>query len=159
AYDSMKSRVNDQIQKVFRPEFLNRLDDVIIFRHLTKENLKEVIDLELAKVRERLEERGLNLELTDAAKEFLIKKGTDLDYGARPLRRAIENRIEDPLSEELLRGTFQGMDTIVVDGIRNDEDKVIRLDFRPEKRQPDPPKEEPVAAGATDSETPKEKSS
>ncbi|MCB9920880.1 MAG: ATP-dependent Clp protease ATP-binding subunit [Planctomycetaceae bacterium] len=159
SYDSMKSRVNDQIQKVFRPEFLNRLDDVIIFRHLTKENLKEVIDLELAKVRERLEERGLNLELTDAAKEFLIKKGTDLDYGARPLRRAIENRIEDPLSEELLRGTFQGMDTIVVDGIRNDEDKVIRLDFRPEKRQPDPPKEEPVAAGATDSETPKEKSS
>ena len=90
SYDSMKTRVNDQIQKVFRPEFLNRLDDVIIFRHLTKENLKDVIDLELAKVRERLEERGLHLELTDAAKEFLIKKGTDLDYGARPLRRAIE---------------------------------------------------------------------
>ncbi|MCA9141241.1 MAG: ATP-dependent Clp protease ATP-binding subunit [Planctomycetales bacterium] len=158
SYDSMKGRVNDQIQKVFRPEFLNRLDDVIIFRHLTKENLKEVIDLELAKVRERLEDRGLHLELTDAAKEFLIKKGTDLDYGARPLRRAIENRIEDPLSEELLRGTFQGMDTIVVDGIRNDEDKVIRLDFRPEKRQADPPKEEAVAAGAGESETPEKKS-
>jgi ATP-dependent Clp protease ATP-binding subunit ClpC len=157
SYDSMKARVNDQVQKVFRPEFLNRLDDVIIFRHLTKENLKEVIDLELAKVRERLEERGLHLELTDAAKEFLIKKGTDLDYGARPLRRAIENRIEDPLSEELLRGTFQGMDTIVVDGIRNDEDKVIRLDFRPEKRQADPPKPVPVAAGAGDSATPEKK--
>lgn len=159
SYDSMKTRVNDQIQKVFRPEFLNRLDDVIIFRHLTKENLKEVIDLELAKVRERLEDRGLDLVLTDAAKEFLIKKGTDLDYGARPLRRAIENRIEDPLSEELLRGTFQGMDTIVVDGIRNDEDKVIRLDFRPEKRQPDPPKEEPVAAGAGESKAPPKKNS
>jgi ATP-dependent Clp protease ATP-binding subunit ClpC len=159
SYDSMKTRVNDQIQKVFRPEFLNRLDDVIIFRHLTKENLKEVIDLELAKVRERLEERGLHLELTEAAKEFLIKKGTDLDYGARPLRRAIENRIEDPLSEELLRGTFQGMDTIVVDGIKNDEDKVIRLDFRPEKRQADPPKEEPVAAGAGDSKATAKKTS
>jgi ATP-dependent Clp protease ATP-binding subunit ClpC len=157
SYDSMKARVNDQVQKVFRPEFLNRLDDVIIFRHLTKENLKEVIDLELAKVRSRLEERGLHLELTDAAKEFLIKKGTDLDYGARPLRRAIENRIEDPLSEELLRGTFQGMDTIVVDGIRNDEDKVIRLDFRPEKRQADPPKPVPVAAGAGDSATSEKK--
>ena len=159
SYESMKSRVNDQIQKVFRPEFLNRLDDVIIFRHLTKENLKQVIDLELAKVRERLEERGLHLELTDAAKEFLIKKGTDLDYGARPLRRAIENRIEDTLSEELLRGTFQGMDTIVVDGIRNDEDRVIRLDFRPEKRQPDPPKEEPVAASTGESEAAEEQSS
>ena len=159
SYDSMKIRVNDQIQKVFRPEFLNRLDDVIIFRHLTKENLKEVIDLELQKVRERLEDRGLHLELTDAAKEFLIKKGTDLDYGARPLRRAIENRIEDPLSEELLRGTFQGMDTIVVDGIRNDEDKVIRLDFRPEKRQADPPQEEPVAAGVGDSKAPPKKTS
>jgi len=157
SYDSMKARVNDQVQKVFRPEFLNRLDDVIIFRHLTKENLKEVIDLELAKVRSRLEERGLHLELTDAAKEFLIKKGTDLDYGARPLRRAIENRIEDPLSEELLRGTFQGMDTIVVDGIRNDEDKVIRLDFRPEKRQADPPKPVPVAAGGGDSATSEKK--
>ncbi len=157
SYESMKTRVNDSIQKVFRPEFLNRLDDVIIFRHLTKENLKEVIDLELAKVRERLEDRGLHLELTDAAKEFLIKKGTDLDYGARPLRRAIENRIEDPLSEELLRGTFQGMDTIVVDGIRNDEDKVIRLDFRPEKRQADPPKAVPVAAGAGESATPEKK--
>ncbi|MBC8355471.1 MAG: ATP-dependent Clp protease ATP-binding subunit [Planctomycetes bacterium] len=161
SYDSMKSRVNDQIQKVFRPEFLNRLDDVIIFRHLTKEDLKHVIDLELSKVRERLEERGLHLELTDAAKEFLIKKGTDLDYGARPLRRAIENRIEDTLSEELLRGTFQGMDTIVIDGIRNDEDKVIRLDFRPEKRQPDPPpkEEEPVAASTGDSEAAEEQSS
>jgi len=157
SYDSMKTRVNDQIQKVFRPEFLNRLDDVIIFRHLTKEDLKEVIDLELGKVRERLADRGLHLELTDAAKEFLIKKGTDLDYGARPLRRAIENRIEDPLSEELLRGTFQGMDTIVVDGIRNDEDKVIRLDFRPENRQPAPPKAEPVAAGVSDSKAPGEK--
>ena len=153
SYDSMKSRVNDEIQKVFRPEFLNRLDDVIIFRHLTKEDLKEVIDLELGKVRERLLERGLTLELRDDAKEFLIRKGTDLDYGARPLRRAIENRIEDTLSEELLKGTFQGMDTIVVDGVKNDEDKIIRLDFRPEKRQEDPPPaEEPVAAGASDAE-------
>ena len=119
-HESMKRRVMDQIQKVFRPEFLNRLDDTIIFRHLTKKDLKTVIDYELTKVKERLLERGYTLELTDAAKEFLIKEGSDLDYGARPLRRAIEQRIEDPLGEELLRGAFEGKDLINVVGIVED---------------------------------------
>ncbi|MEY3032210.1 MAG: hypothetical protein RLZZ622_685, partial [Planctomycetota bacterium] len=114
-YDSMKSRVSERIERVFRPEFLNRLDDVIVFHHLTIENLKQVIDIELAKVRERLLERGLQLELTDEAKKFLIKKGSDTDFGARPLRRALENYIEDPVSEELLKGEFEGKDTIQVD--------------------------------------------
>jgi ATP-dependent Clp protease ATP-binding subunit ClpC len=171
SYDSMKQRVMDQIERVFRPEFLNRLDDVIIFRHLTKEDLKGVIDFELAKVRQRLMERGLNLELTDVAKEFLVNKGSNLDYGARPLRRALEQRIEDPLSEELLRGAFESSDTIVVDGIvENDkgekvpsekitikEDgkivdtdgnkvKITRLEFKGETRGlPEPG--EPVSAG------------
>ena len=126
SYDSMKQRVMDQIERVFRPEFLNRLDDTIIFRHLTNHDLKGVIDFELAKVRQRLLERGLNLELTDLAKEFLVKKGSNLDYGARPLRRALEQRIEDPLSEELLRGAFENHDTIVVDVIaENEEGKQI----------------------------------
>ena len=115
SYDSMKGRVNERIEKVFRPEFLNRLDDVIVFHHLTVEDLKEVIDIELEKVRERLGERGLALELTDEAKAFLIKKGSDTDFGARPLRRALENYIEDPVSEELLKGEFVGKDTIRVD--------------------------------------------
>ena len=115
SYDSMKGRVNERIEKVFRPEFLNRLDDVIVFHHLTVDNLKEVIDIELEKVRERLADRGLALELTDEAKKFLIKKGSDTDFGARPLRRALENYIEDPVSEELLRGEFAGKDTIQVD--------------------------------------------
>ncbi|TWT53480.1 ClpA/B family protein [Rubripirellula amarantea] len=171
SYDSMKARVMDQIQRVFRPEFLNRLDDTIIFRHLSKEDLKSVIDFELSKVRERLLDRGLHLELTDHAKEYLIKEGSDLDYGARPLRRAIEQRIEDPLSEELLQGTFEGKDTIVVTAILNNKDgdlidpskvtsdektgrlvdengdrvKIVRLDFQSETRGlPEP---EPVAAG------------
>ena len=87
-YESMKARVNERIEKVFRPEFINRLDDLIVFHHLTVENLKAVIDIELAKVRERLLERGLKLELTDESKQFLIKKGSDTDFGARPLRRA-----------------------------------------------------------------------
>jgi ATP-dependent Clp protease ATP-binding subunit ClpC len=117
SYDSMKGRVNERIEKVFRPEFLNRLDDVIVFHHLTVDDLKKVIDIELAKVRERLAERSLKLELTDEAKKFLIKKGSDTDFGARPLRRALENYIEDPVSEELLKGEFEGKDTIQVDCI------------------------------------------
>ncbi len=115
SYDSMKARVQDQIEKVFRPEFLGRMDDVIVFRHLTQDDLVGVVEMELSKVRERLAERGLKLLLTDEAKKFLVKKGSNLDFGARPLRRAIESFVEDPLSEELLKGEFQGMDTVTVE--------------------------------------------
>jgi ATP-dependent Clp protease ATP-binding subunit ClpC len=86
-----------------------------VFRHLNLDDLKQVVDLELGKVRERLSERGLKLKLSDEAKKFLIKKGSNTDFGARPLRRSIENFVEDPLSEELLKGEFQGKDLIVVD--------------------------------------------
>jgi ATP-dependent Clp protease ATP-binding subunit ClpC len=134
SYDAMKQRVMDQVERVFRPEFLNRLDDTIIFRHLNKDDLKKVIDFEMSKVRKRLEERGFRLELTDEAKEFIIKKGSNLDYGARPLRRALEQRVEDPLAEELLRGTFEGKDTITISVVKDDEGKVTRLDFRGEIR-------------------------
>ncbi|MEP0345646.1 ATP-dependent Clp protease ATP-binding subunit, partial [Rhodopirellula bahusiensis] len=134
SYDSMKSRVMDQIERVFRPEFLNRLDDTIIFRHLTTTDLKGVIDFELSKVRERLLDRGLAIDLSDEAKEFLIKKGSNLDYGARPLRRAIEQRIEDPLGEELLRGAFEGKDTIIIDVHKDDSGKITRLNFEGESR-------------------------
>jgi ATP-dependent Clp protease ATP-binding subunit ClpC len=130
SYESMKERVNEQIERVFRPEFLNRLDDVIVFRHLTRDDLKDVIDMELAKVRQRLAERDFQLQLTDNAKEFLIGKGSNLDYGARPLRRAIENHVEDPLSEELLRGEFEGKDIILVDAVKDDEGKIRRLNFK-----------------------------
>ena len=126
-YDSMKKRVNERIEKFFRPEFLNRVDDVIVFHHLTVEDLKQVIDIELAKVRERLGERGLKLELTEAAKQFIIKKGSDTDFGARPLRRAIENYIEDPVSEELLKGEFIGKDTIQVDCIEVADKKQLKF--------------------------------
>jgi len=115
SYESMKQRVQEQIEKVFRPEFLNRVDDIIVFRHLTEKDLGDVVEMELGKVRKRLEERGLKLVLTEPAKKLLIKRGSNLDFGARPLRRAIENYIEDPLSEELLKGEFTGKDTIVID--------------------------------------------
>ncbi len=145
SYEAMKARVMDQVERVFRPEFLNRLDDTIIFRHLTKEDLKGVIDFELSKVRGRLADRGLGLVLTDASKEFLIKNGSNLDYGARPLRRAIEQRVEDPLAEEILRGAFEGTNTIVVDAVKDENGKTIRLGFRGENRAP---AEEPVATAA-----------
>ena len=147
SYESMKARVMDQIERVFRPEFLNRLDDTIIFRHLNHEDLKKVIDFELSKVRTRLNDRGYELELTDESKEFLIKKGANLDYGARPLRRALEQRIEDPLAEEILRGAFEGVNTIVVDVAKDEEGKVQRLVFRGEVRQAE---EEPVAVGSAE---------
>ena len=114
SYDSMKTRVVDEIEKVFRPEFINRVNDIIVFRHLNGDDLKQVVDLELAKVRDRLKEKGLALELSDDSREFLVKKGSNTDYGARPLRRAIESFVEDPLAEELLKGEFAGKDTIQV---------------------------------------------
>ncbi len=151
-FESMKERVYDEIQKAFRPEFLNRLsDEPIIFRHLEKKDLKLVIDLELKKIRERLEERGYELVLSADAKEFLIKKGTNLDYGARPLRRALENYVEDPLSEELLQGTFTGKNKIDVDVHRDSDGRMKHLKFEGEFVEPPAaPEEEPVGVGASD---------
>jgi ATP-dependent Clp protease ATP-binding subunit ClpC len=127
SYENMKSRVQEQIEKVFRPEFLGRMDDVIVFRHLTETDLADVVEMELSKVRERLSERGLKLVLTAEAKKFLVKKGSNLDFGARPLRRAIENFVEDPLSEELLKGEFKGMDTITIEVTEVGEKKQLRF--------------------------------
>ncbi len=154
SYDSMKERVGEEIEKVFRPEFLNRVDDVIIFRHLTSENLKEVIDLELSKVRERLLDRGFQLVLTDDAKSFIIKKGSNLDYGARPLRRAIENYVEDPLSDELLKGDFEGKNRRVVDAVKDDDGKIKRLDFTSDLVETSEDEEPVGAATGEDSESP-----
>jgi len=145
SYENMKARVQEQIEKVFRPEFLNRVDDVIVFRHLTQDDLGEVIEMELKKVRERLGERGIALVLTPPAKKFLIKKGSNLDFGARPLRRAIENFVEDPLSEELLKGEFKDMDTITIE-VKEVGDKK-QLCFQGSKSQT-PAEPQPVGAGA-----------
>lgn len=144
SYESMKERVNDEIGKVFRPEFINRVNDIIVFQHLTTDDLQDVVELELSKVRERLLERGLALLLSDDAKSFLIKKGSNTDFGARPLRRAIEKYIEDPLAEELLKGEFQGMDTIDVE-MKEVGDKK-QLVFTGKRVEPE--EQEPVGAVA-----------
>ena len=114
SYEQMKERLKVAIEKYFRPEFLNRLDDVIVFHALNKEDLKRIVDIELTKIRGRMSERGMELVLTDEAKDFLILKGYNPDFGARPLRRAIENLIENPLAEEILRNSFKGKDLVNV---------------------------------------------
>ncbi len=141
----MKERLKVAIEKYFRPEFLNRLDDVIVFHALNKEDLKQIVDIELAKIRGRMAERGLELVLTDEAKDFLIAKGYNPDYGARPLRRAIENLIENPLAEEMLRGSFQGKDAInvKVDG----EGESRRLKFQATNKQEKEKEKALVAVG------------
>jgi ATP-dependent Clp protease ATP-binding subunit ClpC len=113
-YEKMKDTLKGEMEKSFRPEFLGRLDDIIVFRSLNKDDLKKIIDIELGKVRKRLKDKNLAFELTDEAKEFIIEKGSSLEFGARPLRRAIENLLEDPLAEDLLRGTFIGKTIIRV---------------------------------------------
>ena len=115
SYQSMKERVNEHIERVFRPEFINRFNDIIVFRHLNEKDLEDVVDLELKKLRQRLVEKRLCLLLTDAAKKLIVKRGSNVDYGARPLRRAIESNLEDPLAEEILKGEFADKDVIYVD--------------------------------------------
>jgi ATP-dependent Clp protease ATP-binding subunit ClpC len=113
-YEKMKETLKGALERHFRPEFLNRLDDIIVFRSLTRDDLQKIVDIELGKVVKRLQEKGLTLTLLPEAREFLIDKGYSPEFGARPLRRAIEHLLEDPLSEELLRGSFQGKDTVTV---------------------------------------------
>ena len=113
-YEKMKEMLHKEVEHHFRPEFLNRVDDTIVFRALTREDLQTIVDYELAKVFKRLTEHGLKLELSTAAKEFLIDKGYSPEFGARPLRRAIEHYIEDPLSEAMLRGEFKGKNLIKI---------------------------------------------
>ncbi len=114
-YEKMKEVLQKEVEHHFRPEFLNRVDDTIVFKALTREHLQVIVDYELAKVFKRLIEHGLKLELSEQAKEFLIDKGYNPEFGARPLRRAIEHYIEDPLSESVLAGKFRGKNLIKID--------------------------------------------
>jgi ATP-dependent Clp protease ATP-binding subunit ClpC len=114
-YDKMKDKLLGELKKTFRPEFLNRIDGVIVFHPLTQEHIRSIVDLMLASVIQQLAEKEIKLEVTDAAKNLLGEKGYDEVFGARPLRRVIQNMIEDKLSEDLLRGKFQPGETVVVD--------------------------------------------
>ncbi|HSZ56792.1 MAG TPA: ATP-dependent Clp protease ATP-binding subunit [Tepidisphaeraceae bacterium] len=113
-YQTIKDTVMKELERYFRPEFIGRLDDVIVFRPLSRINMETIVEYELRKVTKRLTDHGLKIDITEEAKDFLIDKGTNADFGARPLRRAIEQHVEDPLSEEILRGNFKGKDLIKI---------------------------------------------
>ncbi|HNO78766.1 MAG TPA: ATP-dependent Clp protease ATP-binding subunit [Phycisphaerae bacterium] len=113
-YAKMKETLQGELENHFRPEFINRLDEIVVFHKLVHDDLVQIIDLEVAKLASRLRAKGLELELTDEAKDFLIDRGTDEKFGARPLRRAIEQYVEDPLSEAMLRDSYAGKNRVVV---------------------------------------------
>jgi ATP-dependent Clp protease ATP-binding subunit ClpC len=114
-YDEMRDRLLEELKRTFRPEFLNRVDNVIVFHALSKDEIHQIVDLELEKVRTRLIEYEMELQVSEAAREALAEEGYSEEYGARPLRRVIQNRIEDALSDAILAGKFESGDTILVD--------------------------------------------
>ena len=106
-YDDMKNRLLEEVKKVFKPEFLNRIDDIIVFRSLSREDLYEIVDIEIKEVADRLKDREIQLELSKDATELLIEKGYDPVFGARPLKRTIQRLLEDPLAEEIIGGRYK----------------------------------------------------
>jgi ATP-dependent Clp protease ATP-binding subunit ClpC len=121
-YEKMKEKVTEELKRHFRPEFLNRIDEVIVFNELTKEEVTEIVDLLIRRVTTQLEGQGIGLDLTPAAKLLLAKKGYDPTLGARPLRRAIQRLVEDPLSEKILWKEFHAGETVLVDA---EDDEVV----------------------------------
>jgi ATP-dependent Clp protease ATP-binding subunit ClpC len=142
-YDDMKNRIMGELKKVFRPEFLNRIDDVIVFHKLQKEEIKQIVELLLLRIRESMAERELQLELTDPAKDLLVEKGWDPSMGARPLRRAIQRYIEDPLADFVLREQLTPGATVVVNPAPEGEEGEVRLTIVKPKKQ-----KTPVGVGA-----------
>ncbi|HMD51833.1 MAG TPA: AAA family ATPase, partial [Solirubrobacteraceae bacterium] len=140
-YEDMKNRIMGELKKVFRPEFLNRIDDVIVFHKLQKEEIKQIVELLLLRIRESMAERELQLELTEPAKDLLVEKGWDPSMGARPLRRAIQRYIEDPLADFVLREQLTPGATVVVDP--DEEGGEVRLSIVKPKKQ-----KTPVGVGA-----------
>ena len=127
-YDRMRERVMEQLKRTFRPEFLNRIDGVIVFHALATEQIREIVELELKRIKTQLAEQEITLDVTTEAKDFLGQRGYDRQYGARPLRRIIQNLIEDPLAEGLLDGRYKPGITIVVDV----EDELLKIEPAPE---------------------------
>jgi ATP-dependent Clp protease ATP-binding subunit ClpB len=114
-WETVKNRVIEEMRKHFRPEFLNRIDDIIVFHSLSMTDLKRIVEIQLRQVARRLGDRHIGIELTDKAKEFLVNEGYDPKYGARPLKRTIQRRILDPLALDVLNGRIHDGDQVVVD--------------------------------------------
>jgi ATP-dependent Clp protease ATP-binding subunit ClpC len=147
-YERMKQKVHDALKQHFRPEFLNRIDEVIVFHELSRDEVAEIVELMLKRVRQQLEGQGIGLELTQPAKYFVVEKGYDPTLGARPLRRALQRLVEDPLSEKILWKEFRAGETVVVDVATNDAGEQ-ELVFRSESGL-EPPPLEMAGAGSGD---------
>jgi ATP-dependent Clp protease ATP-binding subunit ClpC len=133
-YERMKDKVLGELKNTFRPEFLNRIDATVVFRSLTREEIREIVDLLLARVKDQLAGQEMDLVVTDAAKDAIIAKGYDQAYGARPLRREIQNQIEDALAERMLQASFTAGDTVIVDV--GPDDTLVNNKEAPTTRQP-----------------------
>ena len=132
-YERMKDKVLDEMKRFFRPEFLNRIDGTVVFHALSKEHIRQIVDLMIREVWQELEEKAVKLEVTDAAKTLLGEKGYDPVFGARPLRRVIQDLVEDPLSDALLRGDFGSGDTVLLDC---EDDKIVIRTLEAAKSSP-----------------------
>jgi ATP-dependent Clp protease ATP-binding subunit ClpC len=138
-YDDMKNRIMGDLKRLFRPEFLNRIDEVIVFHKLAKEEIHQIVELLLMRIRASMAERELSLNLSDDAKDLLVEKGWDPSMGARPLRRAIQRYIEDPLADEVLKATdLTAGATVEVDRAESGEgeESEVRISITQPKRQP-----------------------
>jgi ATP-dependent Clp protease ATP-binding subunit ClpC len=122
-FDTMKEKIIEEAKRSFKPEFLNRLDELVVFHMLEKPDLSRIIDLEISKLAKRLKDKSITLELTESSRDLLIAKGYDPSYGARPMRRAVERYLEDPLAEALLRGDIKSGDHVEV--IRRDNSEEL----------------------------------
>ena len=151
AYERMKAKVQQELKQHFRPEFLNRIDDVIVFHQLTENEIIEIVDLMIASLEKRLEEQDMAIELTPAAKALLAHRGYDSSLGARPLRRTIQRDIEDPLSEKMLFGDMKPGSIVLVDVATDDGEEPFTFSATPKAELPDTPPVE--AAGSTEGET------
>ena len=135
SYEKMKSKVNEELKRYFKPEFLNRIDETIVFHELTLDEVKEIVDLMLDRVHKQLKNSDLEIVLSDEAKQYLATEGYNKEFGARPLRRSIQRLLEDPLSEELLMGKYKAGSTIIVSlNIENNS-----LEFEPVEAPDEPP--------------------
>src|SRR5262249_51079799 len=133
-YERMKHRVQDEMKQHFRPEFLNRIDDTIVFHQLTEDEIVRIVDMMLARVDVQMKNKDMSLEVTDAGKKLLAKRGYDPVLGARPLRRSIQREVEDPLSEKILFGELQPGQIVVVDVALDDNREPTGLTFRGEPK-------------------------
>jgi ATP-dependent Clp protease ATP-binding subunit ClpC len=146
SYDKMKGKVLEEVRHTFRPEFLNRVDEVVVFHQLNREQIEQIVGLELDKVIREVKAQDMHLEVTEDAKALLAKKGWDPQFGARPLRRAIQREVEDELAEEMLKGNFGTGDRILAE-VNPDNPEKLRFSKIPTMEPPAAPSEPELSVG------------